>query len=80
MGGRATESYNTITFRHINDEWKLENFVLQTRSMGESHTAENICKILQAAVVEWRLPTKCGQPPVVSDNAANMVKQQICLT
>ena len=71
---RATESYITITSSHIYNDWKVKNFVLQTRSMGESHTAENICATLQASVEEWKLPTKCGQPPVVSDNAANMVK------
>ena len=71
---RATESYITITSSHINNERKLENSVLQTHSMGESHTAENICETLQAAVEEWELPTKCRHPPVVLDNAANMLK------
>ncbi|XP_045201083.1 E3 SUMO-protein ligase ZBED1-like [Mercenaria mercenaria] len=73
---RATESYVTITVTFINVDWKLVNFVLQTRPLPESHTAENIAEVIEYAVKEWKLPTGLGGtvPPVISDNAANMIK------
>ncbi|XP_061196510.1 E3 SUMO-protein ligase ZBED1-like [Saccostrea echinata] len=42
--------------------------------MPESHTGENVAEVLRNAVKEWNLPTSYGFPPVVSDNAANMMK------
>lgn len=39
---RATESYITITSSHIDDNWELKNYVLQTRAMPESHTGMNL--------------------------------------
>ena len=56
---------------------ETKKLCVQTHSMDESHTAENICKTLQTAVEEWKLPTKCGQPPVISDNAANTMKAAV---
>ncbi|XP_061162789.1 E3 SUMO-protein ligase ZBED1-like [Saccostrea echinata] len=71
---RATESYITITSTHIDKDWNICNFVLQTRMMPESHTGENVAEVLRNAVREWNLPIFYGFPPVVSDNAANMMK------
>ena len=67
---RATESYVTITSSHITPDWKLQNFVLQTRAMPESHTGIHIAGVIREAMAEWGLP---GNPPLVTDNAANMV-------
>ena len=37
-------------------------------------SAEHICETLQSAVLEWNLLSHHGPPPVVYDNATNMVK------
>ena len=66
---RMTESYVTITSVHITPDWKLKNFDLQTRAMPHSHTGVNIAGVIREAIVEWGLP---GNPPLVTDNAANM--------
>lgn len=67
---RATESYITITSCHITEDWTFQNYVLQTRYIGESHTGQNIANVLSQAIIEWGLP---GHPALVSDNAANML-------
>ncbi|XP_046332731.2 E3 SUMO-protein ligase ZBED1-like [Haliotis rufescens] len=70
----ATDSYLTITSCHLSVNWEIINFVLQTRVLNESHTAENISEVLNDAVKEWKLPTTFGYPPVTTDNAANVTK------
>ena len=67
---RATESYVTITSVHVTPGWKLQNFVLQTRAMPESHTGLHIAEVIKEAIEEWGIP---NNPPLVTDNAANMV-------
>lgn len=70
---RGTDSYITITACYIDKNWDLINNVLQTRSMPENHTAENVASVLKAAITECILPCP-PVPPIVSDNAKNMVK------
>ena len=60
----------TITSVHITPDWKLQNFVLQTRAIPASHTGVNIAGVIREATAERGLP--CN-PPLVTDNAANMV-------
>ena len=67
---RATESFVTITSCHISDDWCLKNYVLQTRAMPLSHTGQNIANVIQEAIIEWGLPE---HPPLVTDNASNML-------
>ena len=67
---RATESYVTITANHISDESKLDSYVFQTRVMSDTHTGENIAKLLKETVAEWRSEAK--DPVIVTDNALNM--------
>lgn len=38
---RSTKSYITITAHGINNDWKMENVVLQTRPIYESHTGRS---------------------------------------
>ena len=45
----TTESYVTVTV-HFFSDWVLQSAILQTRSMTERHTAENMAHVLQAAV------------------------------
>ena len=69
---RATESYMTVTAHCIDGDWKLQNFVLQTRQISESHTGVNIAAVLDAAVEEWELIHNGQDIPIVTDNASNM--------
>ncbi|XP_041372815.1 zinc finger BED domain-containing protein 4-like [Gigantopelta aegis] len=69
---RATESYITITSHFIDKSWKLQNKVLQTQPMHESHTGVNIATVLKEAVGEWHLERPHGVQPLSSDGAANM--------
>ena len=69
---RATESFVTVTAHYIDSSWKLQNRVLQTRPLHESHTGINIAGVLRSAVEEWRLQRPHGLQPVCSDSAANM--------
>ncbi|KAK6183354.1 hypothetical protein SNE40_010854 [Patella caerulea] len=71
---RATESYMTITSVHNNVDWELVNYVLQTRALPESHTGEHVAEVLNEAVTEWNLQAIDGAPPLVTDNASNMLK------
>jgi hypothetical protein len=70
---RATESYITVTAHYITDDWTIENPVLQTRQMHESHTGANLAKVLKLAVAEWKLERPFGIIPIVTDNASNIV-------
>ena len=68
---RATDSYITITATCINNDWNLKNFVLQTRPLNENHTSEHVAEVIEEAITEWGLDQ---HPPMVTDNAANMVR------
>ena len=39
-------------------------------------SAENIATVLREAVDEWEIPKSFGFPPVVTDNAVNVVKAE----
>ena len=68
---RATQSYNTIT-AHFLEDWNMRSFVLQTRVMQESHTAENLSEFLKSAVNEWKLK-RLEMPSLTTDNARNIL-------
>ncbi|XP_051806493.1 E3 SUMO-protein ligase ZBED1-like [Acanthochromis polyacanthus] len=67
----ATESYVTITAHCISEDWQIVGYVLQTRSVYESHTGAHMAKLLLDAVEEWQLAGK--GVVLVTDNAANML-------
>ncbi|XP_046545980.1 zinc finger BED domain-containing protein 4-like [Haliotis rubra] len=69
---RSTESYITITAHYVNEDWQLENPVLQTRTLQESHTGANLANVLDSAVDEWNLG-KFSQIAISTDNASNIV-------
>lgn len=48
----------TSSAHHITDEWKLDSYVLQRRVTHDTHTGENIARLLKEAVTEWRLEVK----------------------
>lgn len=69
---RNTESYITITAHVINNDWEMENVVLQTRPLFESHTGLHIAEVLRAALTEWELQRENHGIAIVTDNAHNM--------
>ncbi|CAI5682133.1 unnamed protein product [Oreochromis niloticus] len=67
---RAVDSYVTITAHYLTADWRLLSYVLQTRTLHESHTGANIANLLQNAAQEWGIADK--NLVVVTDNASNM--------
>ncbi|XP_077386781.1 E3 SUMO-protein ligase ZBED1-like [Festucalex cinctus] len=67
----ATDSYITVTAHHIDMEWEMQNFVLQTRAFRESHTGANLAELLRDVSREWKIGDK--KPALVTDNATNMI-------
>ena len=71
----ANVSYETVTVHYIKidpvtGEWKLMSKVLDTSTVGGSHTAEAIAEFMQAVKVRWNLPEVFA----TTDNAAVEVK------
>lgn len=60
----------------MTSEWEIKSFVWQSQALFESHTGQNIGKVLKSAVSEWELDmAKYNNHPgiaVVTDNARNM--------
>lgn len=79
---KATQSYVTVTAHCVDANWELKSFVLQTRALNDSHTAENLAKVLNEAVAEWNLQkfwksdgaAEAIPIAITSDNAQNIVK------
>lgn len=67
----ATDSYVTVTAHYIDDEWVLQNYVLQTRVFNEAHTGNNLAVLLQNVCREWNINIK--DTALVTDNAKNMM-------
>ncbi|KAL6491014.1 hypothetical protein MHYP_G00013590 [Metynnis hypsauchen] len=67
----ATHSYITVTSHHIDNEWNMKNYVLQTRIYNEAHTGQNLSVFLRDVCCEWKLEDK--KPALVTDNARNML-------
>ncbi|KYO28673.1 hypothetical protein Y1Q_0000834 [Alligator mississippiensis] len=64
------ESYMTITCHYI-ENWELRAAVLQTESMPEPHTADNIAEKLNSIVERWGLENRVLA--CVHDNVSNVV-------
>ena len=68
---RATESNMTLTASLINQEWKVETMSFRQEAWVRAIQLKT-CEYLKETIKEWMLPTI--DPPIVSDNAAIMVK------
>ena len=66
----ATDSYLGVSVHFIRD-WKCRSYILQTREVQESHTAEVVAKNLESVHSEWRLEEKLVS--ITRDNAHNIV-------
>lgn len=66
----STEAYLTVTC-HLIEIWQMREFVLETHTFQEQHTADNISLALKRITEEWGITNKVVA--VVTDNGANMV-------
>ena len=66
----ATDSFLGISV-HFVREWKLRSYILQTREVRESHTAEVVARNLESMLSEWKLEEKLVS--MTRDNARNIV-------
>ena len=55
-----------MTAHFIDTDWRMKDYVLQTRPLHEAHTRKNIAEVLTAAISDWRLS-------LVTNNANNVV-------
>ena len=53
----ATDSFLGISV-HFVREWKLRSYILPTREVRESHTAEVVARNLESMLSEWKLEEK----------------------
>ena len=67
---QMTIDYVTVTCHAITPEFNMKSYVLQTRPLGEAHTADNLAKLLLNVQKDWGLKDPFG----VTDNARNTVK------
>ncbi|KAI9559422.1 putative zinc finger BED domain-containing protein 1-like [Daphnia sinensis] len=69
------EGYMTVAVHYISDKLKIVSRVLNTIMIEESHTAVNLAMELRKIATERNLMNKILA--VVTDNAANIVKQDV---
>ena len=69
---RANRSFVTVT-AHLIDPvtWKLDEYVLSTSEIVESHTAQNLAEHLKGKAKEWDI--QLDKAVVTTDNASNIV-------
>ncbi|KAJ4934524.1 hypothetical protein JOQ06_007317 [Pogonophryne albipinna] len=65
------EAYMAVTCHFITREWKLRNFVLETKVMEVNHTGVNIAEQLGEVADTFAIPNY-KREAVVHDNASNM--------
>ncbi|KAK6191169.1 hypothetical protein SNE40_002908 [Patella caerulea] len=66
----STHSYVTVTVQFMTDDFQIMNYVLQTRELPGSHTAEHLNEALKVCFREWDIEPSF----IVTDNASNIVK------
>ena len=70
---RTNASYIGLTIHFLTPEWQLEQFVLESKELPISHTAENLAEALTECLSDWSIDE--NQISCTSiDNAANIVK------
>ncbi|XP_049930768.1 E3 SUMO-protein ligase ZBED1-like [Epinephelus moara] len=66
----TTQAYVTVTCHHIDNDWQMKNYVLQTQILNDAHTGVNLGTVLKEACEEWNINDK--NPALVTDHASNM--------
>ena len=61
----------TVTAQYISREWEYHNYVLSTKEMKGSHTADILAEDFDAVLGDWCLSGKKVGLSVTTDNAAN---------
>ena len=69
---QANQSYTTLTSHFTDEDWNFVNLELQTRHTPESHTAENLKDLFEAAFTEWNIQDKTVTGVV--DNAKTLLR------
>ena len=72
---RVNQSYISITayFLKVKSDWQFEHFVLESKKLPGSHTAEHLAEAIKECLIEWEIQDSqisC----VTIDNASNIVK------
>ncbi|RXM97388.1 Zinc finger BED domain-containing protein 1 [Acipenser ruthenus] len=67
----ATDAYVTVTAHCITDSWELQDFVLQTKELRGSHTAENVAECISEILDDFNI--RESVIAVTTDNALNYV-------
>lgn len=68
----ATEAYITVTAHVISETWELHDFVLQTKQLRGSHTAENVAECIAGILRDFAIQPD-SVVAVTTDNALNYV-------
>lgn len=68
----ATNAYVTVTAHLISETWELNDFVLQTKELRSSHTAENVAECISDTLRDFHIPRE-SVIAVTTDNALNYV-------
>uniref|UniRef100_A0A3Q2CX90 BED-type domain-containing protein n=1 Tax=Cyprinodon variegatus TaxID=28743 RepID=A0A3Q2CX90_CYPVA len=71
----TTESFITVTCHFINHEWEMQNYVLQTRVLAETHSGVSIGHVLRAACEEWGLSNKAPALLTATDRLLGRVRR-----
>ncbi len=64
-----------VTAQWINSDWEMESFVLEAKSMDESHTAVHIAERLREMAATFSIPAE-KIVAIVHNNVANMTLKQ----
>ncbi|KAJ8909930.1 hypothetical protein NQ315_005649 [Exocentrus adspersus] len=66
------DSFVAITVHYINNNWTLSSNLLGCVKYKESHTSDNLSKLLKDSAHEWGIENKITA--ITTDNASNIVK------
>ena len=64
--------YITLMCHLIDDNWKLQSFVLTTNEVAEDHTSENLAIVLDTIMKDWEIRQRVVGTS--TDNASNIIK------
>ena len=69
---RAQHAYLGLTVHYIDDEFSLQNHLLETKEFPDSHTGVNIANEIEKSLKQWKL-SKDGLVAFTTDNGGNVV-------
>uniref|UniRef100_W5N327 HAT C-terminal dimerisation domain-containing protein n=1 Tax=Lepisosteus oculatus TaxID=7918 RepID=W5N327_LEPOC len=66
-GGAGGEPYMSFMVHYVSSDWQLKSHCLETLYFPDDHTADNITKMVENMLQEWKIR-------ITTDNATNMKK------